>query len=62
MISSMDDCRSDMRLSKPDVSAGALPDLDPSDLAGLVLELGWLGRSDRLDPDWLDDTEADGLW
>ncbi len=41
-VSSMDDWMSDMRLSKPDVSEGFLPDRDARDLGGLVRELAWL--------------------
>lgn len=48
-----------MRLSKLDVSDGFLPDLELCDLAGLVCELGWLGR---LEADTLDEIDSEGEW
>jgi hypothetical protein len=42
LMSSIDDWRSDIRLSKPEVSDAFLPDRDDKDLGGLVRELAWL--------------------
>ncbi len=55
----MEDWRSDIRLSKPEVSDGFLLDLDARDLGGLVRELDWLGWlfSDELE-DAVDSEEA----
>ena len=59
LISSIDACKSFIRLSKVDVLDGFLPDLELCDLAGLLCELGWLGR---LEADTLEEMDSEGEW
>ena len=69
-MSSMEDWISDIKLSKLEVSDGFLPDLDDSDLGGLVRELAmltwlaWLGRRSSwlLLSDVVLDDDSEGVW
>jgi hypothetical protein len=67
LMPSMDDWMSDIRLSKPEVSDGFLPDRDDKDLGGLVRELAWLAWLGRrsgplLVSELLEEVDSEDVW